>query len=237
MFKLFIASSIDYEKIHLNRLINNIKETDIPLNQVIFVIGGYDEPSYEEIEGIQIYRVKYRCFEFTPMQFICKNKDIDFTYGFFTHDTVIFKNNFYKLINDIITNRLVDESYDCFSIVKNHGMSMNIGIYSKESIIKQESILLTDLYNESSDKDTLWNLKQKLVKYEDFIFNRSKRLDSQIIPLDKSIDNITTNGEKLTMLYRYFPSIGLFKVQTNYAYIKSIYPFTSFPIKIEEYFE
>ena len=219
-FHIFIASCFESLEIQIPRLINSINKCNIPFNFVHFIVGGCPIEKEYYINDIQIIHVKYRCFEFTPHIFIVNNPDFfDFDYGFFTHDTVDFINNFYDIIkNDILYCKT--NNYDTMKI-ENILPSMNIGIYSKNIILKYKDTLLTLSLN-SNNYDELFELKNKLINFEDFIFK-----DNNYNRDDYFSENIETYfiGIKGTIskgLTRYFNKIDFIKYQTNAYFIQSI---------------
>ena len=99
--------------------------------------------------------------------------------------------------------------------------SMNIGIYSKNIILKYKDTLLTLSLN-SNNYDELFELKNKLINFEDFIFK-----DNNYNRDDYFSENIETYfiGIKGTIskgLTRYFNKIDFIKYQTNAYFIQSI---------------
>ena len=219
-FHIFIASCYEGLNIQVPRLIKNIQDVKIPIEYVHFIVGGCpDEKTYYE-NGIEIINVKYRCFEFTPLIYLVNNKDkFNFDYAFFTHDTVIFGDNFYNTINNDI-NYLRNTNFDTMRI-DNVKPSMNIGIYSKNIILKNKDKLL-ELSLDSNDKDKLLELKNNLMYCEDFILKQNNYNNGDfaenIHQQFKGINNdINYNG-----LLKKFKRIDLTKYQTNCSFIQSI---------------
>ena len=218
-FHIFIASCYEGLDVHVPRLINNILEVDIPVNFVHFIVGGCPNDNAYYENGIEIINVKYRCFEFTPHIYIVNNQDkYNFDYAFFTHDTVKFGKNFYKIIlNDI--SYLKTTNFQTMKI-DNYLPSMNIGVYSKNIILEYKNTLL-DLVINTNDKDELMNLKNKLCIYEDFILNKNNynngdcsiNIPQQFI----GINNCVASG-----LYKIFERIDFIKYQSNAYKIQSI---------------
>jgi len=217
---IFIASSIDYEPIHLRRIITNIITcSDIPPENVIIVSGGHEKESTEIIDKIKVIRVQYRCFEFTPFIFLTKNPTyIDFEYAFFSHDTVEFGPTFYSKITSFA------------SYMKNHGfttkkidrgMSMNIGLYTK-SIILDHTKMLDSICLYTNNKETLWKMKHTLIYKEDSILNAGRLYRVSYNPKIISYNTLDTNNKPLTVYKKIYDNIDLIKYQTNYCKIYSI---------------
>ena len=214
---IFIASCYEGIEIQIPRLIKNLHEVNIPSEYIHFIIGGCPDENIEYRNGIELVCVKYRCFEFTPMIYISNNPEkYDFEYGFFTHDTVKFGNTFYETIKNDIS---LMGQFDCMKI-ENNISSMNIGIYSKKSILNNRQTL-DEITLYTNDPNHLMNMKNKLVDYEDFILNQSNYNNgdtSEMIPTQfTGIKNVKANG-----LLRIFKRIDFIKYQSNAYNIQSI---------------
>jgi hypothetical protein len=220
MFHIFISSCFEGLNIQIPRLINNIIECNIPCEYVHFIIGGCPDEKEYYINNIHIIHVKYRCFEFTPHIFIVKNPNyFNFDYAFFTHDTVKIGSTFYNTItNDILY--LKNTNYDTMKI-ENLTPSMNIGIYSKNIILKNKDILLSLCLN-SNNNDELFKLKNYLIDYEDFIFKQNNFHINDTAENTK-INLISINNRHIKGLSKYYKRIDFIKYQTNIdGFIQSI---------------
>lgn len=220
-FPIIIASCYEALNIQVPRLIDNIIKCNIPTDYVYIIIGGCPDEKIYSINNIEIIHVKYRCFEFTPFVFIINNPDyFNFDYAFLTHDTVSFGNNFYDIIkNDIIHCR--NNNYDTMKIETNIHPSMNIGIYSKNIILKNKDVL-NSLPIYSNDHNDVMQLKYKVVSHEDFILNQNNYYNkdniSIIVPTEfKGVNGVISNG-----LTRNFTRIDFIKYQSNAFKIQSI---------------
>jgi hypothetical protein len=219
-FHIFIASCFESLDIQVPRLINNIIEMKIPCNYVHFIVGGCPDEKIYYINNIQIINVKYRCFEFTPHIFIINNPDFfNFDYAFFTHDTVKFGINFYDIIkNDILYCK--NNNFDTMKI-ENPAHSMNIGIYSKDIILKNKNILSLLSLNSNNYND-LYELKKNLCHFEDFILLQNNYYNSSNISDNVETNFTSINGVITKGLIRYFKRIDFIKYQNNFNGIKSI---------------
>ena len=104
-FHIFIATSKEYEVFNLERIILNIESTNIPKDIIHIISGGHESESFESVRGVELIRLPYRCFEFTPFIYLVKHQEkYNFEYAFFTHDTVEFGNNFYNIMKGIVLN-------------------------------------------------------------------------------------------------------------------------------------
>ena len=222
-FKLFISSNIDYEKYHLNRLIKNINEINIPNNCVHIIIGGYPEEKIEYINEIEIIKVPYRSFEFTSFSYIIKNPDkYDFDYAFFSHDTVIFGNNFYNNIKENI-NYMNNYNYETMGIDDYY--SMNIGLYTKNIILKNKSII-NDITIYNNDKKNLFKLKERLILIEDVILYSGKKYNKKNILKEIKYKGKDSNNKIVNLWRKHYINIDIIKIQTNNGIngkVKSIY--------------
>jgi len=222
-FPIFIASCYEALNIQIPRLIDNIIKSNIPTNYVHIIVGGCPDEKIYYKNDILIIHVKYRCFEFTPFVFVINNPDyFNFDYAFFTHDTVEFGTNFYNVIkNDIIHCR--NNNYDTMKIevISKEYPSMNIGIYSKNIILKNKDVLsCLPIY--SNDYNDIMQLKHKVVSIEDFILNQNSYYNkdniSIIVPtVFKGVNGVISNG-----LTRTFKRIDFIKYQSNAYTIQSI---------------
>jgi len=220
MYHIFISSCKEAIDTQIPRIIANIIEVNIPKEYVHIIIGGCDNDNNENIDGIEIIKVNYRCFEFTPHIFISKNPNkFNFDYAFFTHDTVKFGPQFYSTICKDISE-IITTTYDTKKI-ENRQMSMNIGIYSKTIILKNINIL-ESLCCYSNDSIELMNLKRKLVHYEDFLFRNNNMPSSDS---SRNIDHTFRghlNNTQSNGYVRYFDRIDFIKYQSNANHIQSI---------------
>jgi len=219
-YHIFIASCVEVIHTNLPRIIKNLEKLN--LKNIHIVIGGCDEESVETNGNIELIKVKYRCFEFTPFIYLCKNVDkYDFEYAFFTHDTVTFGPMFESLLQQKI-KYLQDNSYECIRI-ENNLPSMNIGIYSKECILRNANTLSNICLYTNNDVD-LMNMKRTLQGYEDFIFHSSSCAPSkEAHTSDTAVQmEYVKNAEYQECHKRYFAHFDFTKYQTNYFKICSI---------------
>lgn len=219
-YHIFVASCAEVIHTNLQRIIKNIESLN--LRNVHIIIGGCEEESVEQKGEIELVRVKYRCFEFTPFIYVCKNQDkYDFEYAFFTHDTVTFGPQFETLLLRKI-DYVMQNGYESLKI-ENNLPSMNIGIYNKSSILRNKDTLM-HLCMYSNDNTDLMNMKRKLQGYEDFIFKSSKCTPStEAHEKDEALQlNYTYNNERQECHKRYFAHFDFTKYQTNYFKICSI---------------
>lgn len=219
-FHIFIASCFEGIDVQIPRLVENILETNIPVEYVHIIVGGCPIEKEYNISGIEIVQVLYRCFEFTPHIYILNNQSkYNFDFGFFTHDTVSFGKKFYDIMKNKI-NYLRTTNFDTMRIDVELP-SMNIGVYSKNIILKNNATLLALCLN-TNNSDELLKLKHKLVHYEDFILKQNNYYDpcNKAINIPRIFEGI--NGIKSNGLIRNFNNIDFIKYQSNANYIQSI---------------
>ena len=160
---IFVASSVEYEPLYVDKLINNLRALgNVPLDHVHVVVGGCEKEMCTVTEdGVTIDRVMYRCFEFTPMIFVAKNPDrYDFEYAFFTHDTVDFGSRFYPYMSYVVNKMKEREAHT--APIEAPAPSMNMGIYHKEAILECTDVLESLCIN-TNDYGELWAMKNKLM--------------------------------------------------------------------------
>jgi hypothetical protein len=217
---IFIASSICYEPIHLQRLIQNITtSSDIPPSNVYIISGGHATETTEKVGNITVYRVSYRCFEFTPFIFLIKNPEfLDFEYAFFTHDTVSFGPTFYARLLERV-ERMRVSGYTTAKI--DNGMSMNIGVYTKNIIIKNKD-LLQSVCMYTNDTTSLWDMKHKLIPVEDKILKSGRLNPIAYIPTIEKYTTTDTEGKPINVYKKIYNEIDFIKFQMNYCKIYSI---------------
>lgn len=218
-YHIFIASCFEGLNTQLPRLVKNILDCNIPTEFVHFIVGGCPIDQINYNNGIEIVHVTYRCFEFTPHIYIINNPNkYNFDFAFFTHDTVKFGNHFYETIkNDIIF--LKNTQFETMRI-ENSYPSMNIGVYSKKSILNNYSTLAS-LRLDTNDHDKLFKTKNDLVSYEDFIFKQGTYNNgdiSEFIPKEQT----SINGTKSNGSIRKFNRIDFIKYQSNANSIQTV---------------
>jgi hypothetical protein len=224
---IFIASSIEYEPLYVDKLLDNIRaQGNIPLDRVHVIVGGCENETCTTLQdGITIDRVVYRCFEFTPMIFVGKNPEkYDFEYAFFTHDTVRFESRFYPYICFLTNKMKVKGAYT--APIEAPEPSMNMGIYHRDSILECMDEL-EGLCMYTNDHSKLWDMKNKLMGFEDFIINRGPMYKNATeTPEITEIKDGTKKAFRKT-----FARWGITKVQQNRMFISSISPFDNGDIR------
>lgn len=218
---LFIASSVDYEKYHLDRLISNLREVLFPPELIHFIIGGCPEESHEELEDhITIDRVPYRCFEFTPMIFITKNPSrYPFEYGFFAHDTISVGPRFFPYLEEVVASMKSGGVKTAPIELGQH--SMNIGVYHRNTLFANQHDL-ENLCLYTNNTDALWATKNKLMYYEDKILYQGPlcRKFSEV-PVIELVHYPDGGRHSLRKLFKRW---DLVKLQQNHGFISSISP-------------
>ena len=222
---IFVASSVEYEPVYVDKLINNLRALgNVPLDHVHVVVGGCEKEMCVITEdGVTIDRVTYRCFEFTPMIFVAKNPDrYGFEYAFFTHDTVEFGSRFYPYMTYVMNKMKEREAHT--APIEAPAPSMNMGIYHKEAILECTDVLESLCMN-TNDHGELWAMKNKLMGYEDYVLNHGPIYrDATENP---TITEIVFNNTTKKAFRKTFARWGIIKIQQNRMFISSITPFIS----------
>lgn len=219
-FHIFIASCVEGLDIQVPRIIKNIIDVKIPTEYVHIIVGGCSSNEVYYKDGVEIVHVTYRCFEFTPIIYIAYEPDkYDFDFGFVTHDTVSFGNDFYNLMKGHVSH-MRTTSYDTMRI-DTEWPSMNIGIYSKK-IIVQNLDRLSEIVSNTNDTQELTKLKHNLVAYEDFILNQNSYINHTNVSEKIARDFEGVNGIISHGLLRTFKNIDFIKYQSNAYNIQSI---------------
>lgn len=219
-YHIFIASCFEGLNTQVPRIIKNIIDANIPVEYVHIIVGGCPCEKIYYDNGIEIVNVIYRSFEFTPHLYIVNNPEkCNFDFGFFTHDTVLFGKNFYELMKEYVIY-LRNSNFDTMKI-ENETLSMNIGIYSKNIIIKNKEKLFEIILN-TNDKNELYKLKIKLQDYEDFILKQNNYDCNNKSELINCVLEGINYGTKCNGLIRNFKYIDFIKFQSNAHYIQSI---------------
>lgn len=219
-YHIFIASCFEGLNFQVPRIIKNIIDANIPVEYVHIIVGGcpYEQVYYDN--GIEIVYVMYRSFEFTPIIYIVNNPEkYDFDFGFFTHDTISFGKNFYDIMRENYIY-MKNTNFDTMKIDDN-ALSMNIGIYSKNIIIKNKE-KLSEIVLNTNDNNELFKLKQKLQGYEDFILQQNNYYNSNHKAEETPHIFEGINGVKSNGFIKNFKYLDFIKYQSNAGYIQSI---------------
>jgi hypothetical protein len=165
--KVVINSNINYYEKTCTTLINSLVKFGVNKEDIILMIGGAEKIEKFNYHGVESYFLDNNTIDFTAFIGIL---DLELTnsidYFFYIHDTTVinskrFSNVFYK-----------------YPVKKEHAysigtfISMNIGFYSKESLIKSNTIIM-DAKNTDYSQEAIYNSKVYCIEFEDAIFKNN----------------------------------------------------------------
>lgn len=199
-----ISSHIGSYQITSKLLIDDFKRNNMNLEDIFFYVGGYNENSIEEIDGLKIRKVKHNSIDFTGAISIIEDNITEYTHFFLLHDTIKLGDNFYKLISKY--------NYDNAKLTSDD-VSMNMGLYSYEYLQNKKKEIL-NFKNTDYSPDSIQKFKKMNVNTEDFIFkdvkdslNKSPRKNSQPIDYyEKGVPRII----------EYYEDIDFYKIKANW---------------------
>lgn len=164
--KLIINSNKNYFKKTTPKLIEQLLNYGIEREEIILMVGGYEKTEKREFLGIKTYLLDNNTIDYTAFIGIIElelTNRIDFF--FYLHDTTeINSKKFYNIFYKYPIKK--GRSY---SIAKNR-KGMNIGFYSKETLLFNKEFILK-IKNTKPSSKALQNSKSLGVVLEDAIFN------------------------------------------------------------------
>jgi hypothetical protein len=161
--KYIISSNINYYRNTYVPLVTSLIDSGIKITDIIMVVGGCTEGTVlENILSINMVSVPYNSFDMTGLIYVSENSDkfLDSNY-FLLHDTCLVGPNFKKLAEDITDDIPIR--------TLRAGISMNIGMYSLQTITENAENLTSMKYYPESDQE-LQYVKGIFVTNEDLIF-------------------------------------------------------------------
>lgn len=161
--KYIISSNKNYYKNTYPPLITSLIDSGIEAKDILMVVGDCEEDFIlENILDINIIPVPYNSFDLTGLIYVAENheKFLDSHY-FLLHDTCLVGPNFKKLAENIQLNDPIKTLRE--------GISMNIGMYSLQTLI-ENSNSLDKLKYYPKTKEDLQQVKNVFVVNEDIIF-------------------------------------------------------------------
>jgi hypothetical protein len=207
--KVVINSNINYYEKTCTTLINSLVKFGVNKEDIILMIGGAEKIEKFNYHGVESYFLDNNTIDFTAFIGIL---DLELTnsidYFFYIHDTTIinskkFSNVFY---------RYPLKEHHTYSI--GTFISMNIGFYSKESLIKSKTLIM-DTKNTNYSQEAIYASKVLGFEIEDAIFNNSSNFRSTIFsgysfPIIKK--TIYAGQERIEENYK---SLGILKYKAN----------------------
>lgn len=205
-----VSSHIKSYKTTIKGLIDDFNINNIKLEDVLFYVGGFDNESIEEIDGLLIRKVKHNSMDFTGIISLLEdeyfNYTYDYTHYFFIHDTVKLGDRFYdNVINANLDNARLTSDF----------LGMNMGMLTRDYIIsKKDEILM--FKNTDYNIDSIKKFKSFIISKEDIIFiklkdsfNKTKRIITG--PVDYY-------GNGTLRIIEYYKDLDLYKIKANWFY-------------------
>ena len=161
--KYIISSNINYYKNTYIPLVTSLIDSGIQNTDIVMVVGGCAEDTLlENTLGINIAAVSYNSFDLTGLIYVSENSDkfLDLNY-FLLHDTCLVGTNFKKLSEVAIADIPIKTLRE--------GISMNIGMYSLQTITENRANLISLKYYPQTNQE-LQQVKEIFVRNEDLIF-------------------------------------------------------------------
>ncbi|RKS13295.1 hypothetical protein [Flavobacterium sp. 120] len=165
--KVIINSNVNYYEKTCIALIDSLVKYGVKKDDIILMVGGFSKIEKFYYHGVESYFLDNNTIDFTAFIGVL---DLELTnsvdYFFYIHDTTVinskkFTNVFYK-----------------YPVKKQHAysigtfISMNIGFYSKESLIKNKTLIMS-AKNTDYSRQGVYNSKVLGFEMEDAIFKNS----------------------------------------------------------------
>jgi len=231
MIKYFISSHKQYYTSTYLPLVTSLLEAGISSEDIYMIVGGCtdnDDISFDNKLKINLEPAPYNSFDLTALVYAALNLEtIDFTHIFLMHDTCLVGPNFKTLV----------ENYNPNSLIKTlrPALSMNIGLYSKQSI-QRDIKFLQDIQFNPTTPEQLQQVKEFFVVNEDIIFRQYPNecyknyytkgvIDTNALTLDQLhtifdkdpytsyINQMQTSG--INRVAGYGPDLDFYKFQAN----------------------
>lgn len=165
MIKYFISSHKQYYTSTYLPIITSLLESGINSKDIYMVVGGCDSnTSFTNELKVNMRYVPYNSFDLTALVYASLNlEDIEGSHIFLMHDTCLVGPKFKQLVED----------YDPKDVIKTlrPAISMNMGLYSKQSI-HQNSKHLNQMQFNPTTPEQLQQVKTFFVRNEDIIFKQ-----------------------------------------------------------------
>ncbi len=162
--KYLISSNINYYNSTYPVIVQSLIDSGIDVSDIIMVVGGCSTiESINNPLNIQLHAVEYNSFDLTALIYISDQiSDLD-THYFLLHDTCLVGNRFKQLVNQ----------YNDSDNIKTlqSGISMNIGLYSIDSIKENIKLLQTMKFYPKTSIE-FQEVKTFFVSNEDIIFKQ-----------------------------------------------------------------
>jgi len=157
-----ISSHIKYYKDTYPVIIQSLIDAGINKNEILMVVGGWEDEELTNPLNITLTPVKYNSFDLTALIHVSDILDtINHSHIFLMHDTCLVGPDF----------KILSSNYNKDDVIKTlrPGISMNIGLYSKY-IIKKNIPYLNQFKFYPKSEDEIQQSKEFFVVNEDLIF-------------------------------------------------------------------
>ena len=165
--KVIINSNVNYYEKTCIALIDSLVKYGVKKEDIILMVGGYSKIEKFNYYGVESYFLDNNSIDYTAFIGILElNLTNDIDYFFYIHDTtVIYSNKFANVFYKYPVKKQYAYSIGTF-------ISMNIGFYSKESLIKSKNLIM-DSKNTDYSHEAIYNSKVLGFEMEDSIFKNS----------------------------------------------------------------
>jgi hypothetical protein len=165
--KVVINSNINYYEKTCIALIDTLVKYGVKREDIILMIGGAPKIEKFNYNGVESYFLDNNTIDFTAFIGILDIQIINsIDYFFYIHDTtVIYSNKFANVFYKYPVKKQHAYSIGTF-------ISMNIGFYSKESLIKSKTLIMSTK-NTDYSQEAIYNSKVLCIEMEDAIFKNN----------------------------------------------------------------
>lgn len=198
-----------YEKT-IPQLIARLKYLGIDMHNVYVFEGGQNE-NKKVAKEFHHFQVNHNSFDLTALIAIV-DFDLQPPYWLLLHDTLALTDTF-KYIFPLLN----PSGYECMPL-RSHP-SMNIGVYSKDYLIKNKSYLESHRNNNYSEQ-SLQYCKTKAIKEEDYLFTKStnKQMINKLLSTIWSKSYVQYLGK--VRKKELYPQLGIIKYKANHGLSK-----------------
>ena len=165
--KVIINSNVNYYDKTCIALIDSLVKYGVKKGDIILMVGGYSKIEKFNYYGVESYFLDNNSIDYTAFIGILElNLTNDIDYFFYIHDTtVIYSNKFANVFYKYPVKKRYAYSIGTF-------ISMNIGFYSKESLIKSKTLIM-NTKNTDYSQEAIYNSKVLGFEMEDAIFKNN----------------------------------------------------------------
>lgn len=184
-------------------IVDSMLKCGVPAEDIYFFIGGHDK--YEEVKfpDANVWKVDHNSIDFTGLISVL-DLGIKSDRWFLLHDTLYVGENFYKCINNKITDRdVVDMS---------RLWSKNMGSYSEDYLQKISNELINNFKNKSNTDEDALKYKLFNIKTENIFLKQEDVYTTQLPTIVSDQVDFYDSGTMRSV--QFYPDIDIYKVQT-----------------------